>query len=182
MSQANFKKMVHWFGLVLMFFALGAFFKELFLQNMIIESLRHEDGAAFTITVVYALIFPVILCLSYGLHVGRESETRRLTVKRISTADFNAKHFWQGEIKENMLRAGIFCILQLPMLLLCSMVDYAFEYQTGVEIFFSGTAGFYIMTPLPLIGWLLSGIYLFALLMLTRYIQLCVWKRDSTVV
>ena len=36
MSQANFKKMVHWFGLVLMFFAIGAFFKELFLQNMII--------------------------------------------------------------------------------------------------------------------------------------------------
>ena len=181
MSQANFKKMVHWFGLVLMFFAIGAFFKELFLQNMIIESLRHEDGAAFTITVVYALIFPVILCLSYGLHVGRESETRRLTVKRISTADFNAKHFWQGEVRENLLRAGIFGGLQLPMLLLCSIVDYAFEYQTGIEIFYAGTAGFYIMTPVALIGWVLSCIYLFGLLMLTRYIQLRVWQKASAI-
>ena len=181
MKQARFKKMVHWLGLVLLFFALGAIFKQLFLQNMIIESLRHEDGAAFTITVVYSLIFTVILCVSYGLYVGRESETRRLTVKQINASDFDAKHFWQGEFKENLLRVGIFCALQLPMLLLCSIVEYAFEYQTGVEIFYAGTAGFYIMTPVPLIGWILSGIYLFGLLMLTRYIQLRVWQRDSAI-
>ena len=181
MKQSTFKKMVHWLGLLLMFFALAAIFKALFLQGMIVDSLEHDDGAAFVITLVYALIFPVILCLCYGLHVGRESETRRLTVKQMRGADFDAKRFLQAEIKENLLRSGIYLALQLPMLLFCSIFAYSYDYQIFIEAFYAGVAGFYIMTPVALIGWLLSGIYLFGLLMLTRYIQLKIWLKDSAV-
>jgi hypothetical protein len=136
---------------------------------------------AFTITLVYALFFPTVLCLSYGLHVGRESETRRLTVKQMNEADFDKKAFWQGEIKGNLLRTGIYLALQLPMLLFCTIFEYSFDYQIFLESFYAGTAGFYIMTPVPLIGWVLSGVYLFGLLMLTRFVQLKIWQKDSAV-
>ncbi len=181
MKQANFKKMVHWLGLVLMFLAIAALFKALFLQGLIVQSLEHEDGMAFTITLVYALFFPTVLCLSYGLHIGRESETRRLTVKQMNEADFDKKAFWQGEIKENLLRTDIYLALQLPMLLFCTIFEYSFDYQIFLESFYAGTAGFYIMTPVPLIGWVLSGVYLFGLLMLTRFVQLKIWQKDSAV-
>lgn len=181
MSQSQFKKMVHWFGLVLMFFAIGAVFKALFLQGMIVDSLEHEDGAAFVITVLFSLVFSAILCLGYGLYVGHESETRRLTVKQISAADFDRRAFLKENCRENLLRAAIFMGAQLPMLVFCSVFSYSYDYQIFIEAFYAGVAGFYIMTPVALIGWLLSGIYLFGLLMLTRYIQLKIWQKDSAV-
>lgn len=181
MSQSQFKKMVHWFGLVLMFFAIGAVFKALFLQGMIVDSLEHEDGAAFVITVLFSLVFSAILCLCYGLYVGHESETRRLTVKQISAADFDRRAFLKENCRENLLRAAIFMGAQLPMLVFCSIFSYSYDYQIFIEAFYAGVAGFYIMTPVALIGWLLSGIYLFGLLMLTRYIQLKIWQKDSAV-
>ena len=181
MNQALFKKMVHWLGLVLLFLALGAIFKALFLQGMIVESLEHEDGAAKTITVLFALVFPITLCLNYGLHVGRESETRRLTVKQMDAADFDAKAFWKDECRINLYRAAIFLAVQLPMMIFCSMFAYSYDYQIFLEAFYAGTAGFYLLTPVAILGWLLSGIYLFVLLTVTRYITLRIWQRDSAV-
>ena len=181
MSQALFKKMVHWLGLVLLFFAIGALFKALFLQGMIADSLDHDDGVAKVITVLFALVFPITLCLNYGLHVGRESETRRLTVKQIEASNFDAKAFWKEECKLNLFRAAIFLGVQIPMMIFCSMFAYSYDYQIFLEAFYAGTAGFYLMTPVAILGWLLSGIYLFVLLMVTRYITLRIWQRDSAV-
>lgn len=181
MNQALFKKMVHWLGLVLLFFAIGAIFKALFLQGMIVESLEHEDGAAKTITVLFALVFPITLCLNYGLHVGRESETRRLTVKQMDAADFDAKAFWKDECRINLYRVAIFLGAQIPMMIFCSVFAYSYDYQIFLEAFYAGTAGFYVLTPVAIFGWLLSGIYLFALLTVTRYITLRIWQRDSAV-
>lgn len=181
MSQALFKKMVHWLGLVLLFFAIAALFKALFLQGMIDDSMEYEDGAAKVITILFALVFPITLCLNYGLHVGRESETRRLTVKQLEAEHFDARTFWWEECKMNLWRAAIFLGAQIPMMIFCSIFSYSYDYQIFIEAFYAGTAGFYVMTPIALIGWLLSGIYLFGLLMLTRYIQLRIWQRDSAV-
>lgn len=181
MRQAVFKKMVHWLGLVLLFFCIGALFKALFLQGMIVDSLQYDDGAAFVITLLLALVFPIVLCLSYGIHVGRESETRRLTVKLLHSEAFDRRQFWKDNGRENLLRTAIYLAAQLPMLIFCSIFSYSFDYQIFIESFYAGTAGFYIMTPIPLIGWLISGVYLFGLLMLTRYIQLRIWQKDSAV-
>ena len=179
MSQTLFKKMVHWFGLVLLFFAIGAVFKTLFLQGMIDDSMQYDDGVAKTITILYALVFPMTLCLNYGLHVGRESETRRLTVKQIESANFDAIAFWKEECKINLLRAAIYLAAQLPMMIFCSIFAYSYDYQIIIEAFYAGTAGFYVMTPIAFLGWLLSGVYLFVLLMVTRYITLRVWQREA---
>jgi hypothetical protein len=181
MNQALFKKMVHWLGLVLLFLALGAIFKALFLQGMIVESLEHEDGAAKTITVLFALVFPITLCLNYGLHVGRESETRRLTVKQMDAADFDAKAFWKDECRINLYRVAIFLAVQLPMMIFCSMFHYSYDYQIIIEKFFAGVAGFYVMIPMALVAWILTGIYLFGLLMLTRCIQLRIWRKNTLI-
>ena len=140
---------------------------------MIADSLDHDDGVAKVITVLFALVFPITLCLNYGLHVGRESETRRLTVKQIEASNFDAKAFWKEECKLNLFRAAIFLGVQIPMMIFCSMFAYSYDY--------AGTAGFYVLTPVAILGWLLSGIYLFALLTVTRYITLRIWQRDSAV-
>ena len=171
MSQALFKKMVHWFGLVLLFFAIGAVFKALFLQGMIADSIQYDDGAAKTITILLALVFPMALCLNYGLHVGRESETRRLTVKQLEAASFDAKAFWTEECRMNLRRTAIYLLAQLPMVIFCSIFTYSYDYQIIIEAFYAGTAGSYVMTPIPLLGWLL--------LMATRYITLRIWQREA---
>ena len=181
MSQALFKKMVHWLGLVLLFLVIGALFKTLFLQGMIDDSMEYEDGAAKTITILFALVFPMTLCLNYGLHVGRESETRRLTIKQMGAASFDIRVFWKEECKTNLYRTAIYLAVQLPMLIFCSIFAYSYDYQIFLEKFYAGVAGFYVMTPVAMLGWLLSGVYLFVLLMVTRYIQLRVWQRDSAV-
>lgn len=181
MSQALFKKLVNWLGLVLLFFAIGAVFKAMFLQGMIEDSLYYEDGGAKTITILFALVFPVVLCALNALYVGRESETRRLTVKQIAAADFDAKAFWVGEVKMNLWRMVIYLAAQIPMLLFCSIFSYSYDYQIFIEAFYAGTAGFYVLTPVAILGWLLSGIYLLALQMVTRYIILRVWQREAIV-
>ena len=181
MSQALFKKLVHWFGLVMLFLAIAALFKAMFLQGMIETSLEAEDGFAKIITILYALAFPVVFCLNFGLFVGRESETRRLTVKQMSQAEFDAHAFWLEEIKLDAWRTAIYLAVQFPMLLFCSIFTYSYDYQIIIEAFYAGTAGFYVMTPIALIGWLLSGIYLFALLLVTRYITLRIWQKEAIV-
>ena len=181
MSQALFKKLVHWFGLVLLFLAIAALFKAMFLQGMIETSLEANDGAAKVITILYALVFPIALCLNFGLFIGRESETRRLTVRQMSHSEFDVNAFWLDEIKLTAWRTVIYLAAQLPMLLFCSIFTYSYDYQIIIEAFYAGTAGCYVMTPIALIGWLLSGIYLFALLLVTRYITLRIWQKESVV-
>ena len=67
------------------------------------------------------------------------------------------------------------------MMIFCSVFAYSYDYQIFLEAFYAGTAGFYVLTPVAILGWLLSGIYLFALLTVTRYITLRIWQRDSAV-
>lgn len=181
MSQALFKKLVRWFGLVLLFLAIAALFKAMFLQGMIETSLEADDGGAKIITILYALVFPIVLCLNFGLFVGRESETRRLTVKQMSHSEFDAQAFWLDEIRLDAWRVAVYLLAQLPMLIFCSLFTYAYDYQIIIETFYAGTAGFYVMTPVALIGWLLSGIYLFALLLVTRYFTLRAWQKEAIV-
>lgn len=123
---------------------------------------------AQTVTILFSLVSILILCAWEGRQYYNHDESRRRALQLAKDEPNGLLPYWLREVKRELYRPLVYLIFQLPMLVICATIGYAYENQLFIEKFFAADAGFYVMTPNAFVGWLLSGLYLLVLFSIIR--------------
>lgn len=188
MTNEMFRRLVKWFGLVLLgHFAIMIIYN-LFLASYVAQiSMQNYSEAKMTMLFFSMIIPPIVLFIKEKISTSMV-ESRRLLKLVMKEEEFSLiGYFKKNFLKETLLEIGVYAAIQLPFIILASIRTPLTVYVlVMLERFYMLEYGFYINTmfwignvPVLLLGWLLATLY-FAVVYIAIKL-LCMWMAKRSI-
>jgi len=142
---------------------------------------RYNDNTAYiTITILFSIIATVAVCIITALVGARDAEKKRLFRARFKDKKFTLKDAVSLAWRRNLGHTAVYAVFSIPFLIFYS--KWGLTYDTAIvtqfEMFYSLQAGFYEITHIGIVGFLMSCAFFFVVSLLLDMIVYKSWNSD----
>lgn len=175
LTPAAFRKGVNWLLFVAIFHFAGNIVYGAFLGNsaMILFDKDENYAKAYTLVLAFQLLFWMLVSLIFIWRWQMSyAEVQREMKNTAKEEGFNPnRYFYNAFFKDWIWRTILYAVFQIPFLIFYASFGLALgEGMIGMERFYIASAGFYGATGSAFLGFLLSVVYFFAIMVAVHYV------------
>ena len=180
MNRELFRKMVKWFGLLLLFHLMSMILFGVIFSSSVARMIDDKLQTRVNLTVlIYNIAVFVIFSIVHSKIESSFSEYKKGIKETVRANEFSAlKYFKATFLKEHLIRLGIYFAFQLPFLVFCLIFGVELQYPTMFEQFYITETGFYLVTGSALLGLLLNTVVFGIIFSLIRALFVFITKKD----
>lgn len=175
MKKERFRKMVRWFGLLLVAHVIATIVFGIVLSSTVAQ--MSEEDPARTVSVI--LWFDALLALLILAYVARGdlafTEGRREMREEIKAGSFSIWRYFN--VVEYAIKMAIVAAFQLPFVVFFAIFGMTLQHPTLFEQFFIMDAGCYLLTNSAILGLLLNTLLFGAIYALVKIVFLTIGSR-----
>ena len=188
MTNEMFRRLVKWFGLVLLGHFVIMLIYNLFLASYVAQvSAQNYNEAKMTMLFFSMIIPPIVLFIKEKISSSM-IEYRRLLKLGMKEEGFSIlEYFKKNFLKETLLEIGVYAVVQLPFVIIALFRGAgAAILIVLLQPFYMLEYGFYINTmfwignvPMLVLGWLVATLYFAAVYIGIKL--LCMWMAKRSI-
>ncbi len=160
------------------------FIRTMFFTSMIgqayYDSQYNDNTAYITITIWFSIIATLSVCILTALIKSRDAEKKRLFRAEYKTSEFTVRQALALGWKRTLGHTAIWALFSIPFLVFYSIwgLTYDTAIVTQFEMFYGLQAGFYEITHIGILGFIMSCVFFFAVSMLFDLLVYKSWNSD----
>ncbi len=149
-----------------------------FFAQAVYDAQYNGNQIARTVTILYSFITTAFFCVYLALTQARSSDKRRNFL--VSTQNVTLKFSDMFSLcgKKHAIHTAIYAAFQIPFLIFYSMFGIVYVDSTAFEDFYCMEAGFYEITKIGILGFLISCALFFIFQILLETLVYKNWLRN----
>ena len=182
MEKRLFRRMVKWFGILLLAHFLAMLVFGIILSTSVTQMVVEDEllGRAKRTVFIYDLVVFVIASIVYSSIEVSFNEHKKMIKDAVREEGFDFREFLKATyLKDHLIRLGIYAAFQIPYLIFFAVWGAEFQYPTTFEQFYIMDTGAYALTGIAILGFLINILVFGTVFTLTRLLFIFLTKRDQ---
>ena len=181
-NKEDFRHYVRYFlcllGMQFVVYILRSWFLGTMINQAVYDSRYNGNTVAHTMTVWISVICVIWFCIMVAIIKGRDIEAKRIYRAEVKDNQVTLVSILKRCWKTNLVHTALFAAVQIPFLIFYSCFGYSYDYTTFFELLNSWFVGFYEITHIGIIGFIMACAFLFLVSMVLEVVVYRSWNSN----